>query len=75
MAQERDRAALAQAREEGIAEGLRLASERISAYLEYLSGDPHSYVAEVIAGRITGEMVAPELKDRASAMRMTGIAH
>ncbi|MBA1157967.1 hypothetical protein [Microvirga mediterraneensis] len=54
--------ALARAYQDGIEQGLKLAAERMSAYLEHLSGDPHSYISEVIAGRLTGEMVAERME-------------
>lgn len=52
-----DSAALARAYADGIEQGLQLASDRVLAYLEGLSGERHDYFADVIRGAITAEMV------------------
>jgi hypothetical protein len=53
----KERTALKKAFDIGYGEGLRVAGERIMQYLEGLSGDRHDYLTEVIAGRLTAEMV------------------
>lgn len=60
-----DSEALARAYAAGVEEGLRFAFERVSAYLLCLDGDPHSYFADIIAGRITGEMVLERRREKA----------
>lgn len=70
-----DSEALARSYAAGLEEGLRLAFERVSAFLLCLDGDPHSYFEDVIAGRLTGEMLLERRRENAQAAAASEALH